>query len=148
MRATRPSPWRARRRRFDGAKIGAISAIMKSGTPKMDQLRSLREQRAARANRRTDEALARERPKAGASRSPRAKVQAGVGSERSSPAVQARSQAVKAVGFGPAIGGSNPPAPAKRGRPRLQMKPSDGPLPWIAAGVSRRTWYRRKQEAK
>lgn len=35
--------------------------------------------------------------------------------------------------------------PAKRGRPRIGETRDK---PWLAAGMSRRTWYRRKAEAK
>lgn len=40
--------------------------------------------------------------------------------------------------------------PAKTGRPRIEDKDKtlEAMKPWIAAGMSRRTWYRRRAEAR
>lgn len=42
------------------------------------------------------------------------------------------------------------PSTAQRGRPRLedQGKTIEAQKPWEALGMSRRTWYRRKREAR
>lgn len=39
------------------------------------------------------------------------------------------------------------PREAKRGRPRIG-EPHEPHRPWVAAGMSERTWYRRKAQAK
>ena len=61
------------------------------------------------------------------------------------PSVDSRS-VVKADGRATKPGGikSTPPV-SKRGRPRIGESPTQ---PWIAAGMSERTWYRRQKEQK
>ena len=58
------------------------------------------------------------------------------------PAISPTVHGGKAVGR---TAGSNPATGAKRGRPRIGEQRDK---PWIAAGMSERTWYRRQSEAK
>ena len=59
----------------------------------------------------------------------------------------ARSSAVERDAVNVAVAGSNPAESAKpkRGRPRIGEKRDQ---PWIAAGMSRTTWYRRQKELR
>jgi hypothetical protein len=60
---------------------------------------------------------------------------------------KARSSTVEPAAHNGSDVGSNPAVPTKlkRGRP---FKPETKDKPWIAQGISRRSWYRRKAEAK
>lgn len=60
---------------------------------------------------------------------------------------KARSSTVEPAAHNGSDVGSNPAVPTKlkRGRP---FKPETKDKPWIAHGISRRSWYRRKAEAK
>lgn len=96
---------------------------------KEQQLRALREARFKSSDGRTDEAVARapNRVREDCAKAqcdePRPPKPTGVGSERSSPSETKR----------------------KRGRPKLEQKSE----PWIAAGMSKATYYRRqKQEGR
>ncbi len=60
-----------------------------------------------------------------------------------------QSVAPKATGIGAREAGVAPsPREAKRGRPRIEdrAKTLQATKPWVAAGMSERTWYRRRAE--
>lgn len=58
---------------------------------------------------------------------------------------KARSSEVESAAHNGWVAGSNPAAPTKikRGRPRIGEKASK---PWVAAGMTKSTWYRRQAE--
>lgn len=79
---------------------------------------------------------------AGVATGPREKKSGGYASGSSSGAVNAVLK--RDEGSNP-----SPPTKPKRGRPRIEDRDKPKPpKPWETAGMSRRSWYRRKAEAK
>jgi hypothetical protein len=110
---------------------------------KTDQVRALREARFKRKSKPLEDAPRIRDPSPGA-KEPKIKivkpVKADVGSSRPSARRTAQDRPVPS----PKAGAVALPKKRTRGRPKVQ-----GPRPWEAAGVSRRTWYRqRKKEQK